>query len=328
MYTQTRLQILEIIQRHGQIQVKDLVRELQLTAAAIHRALNKLIESGQIAKKGSPPSVFYFLSKDSGPTTTTDLSSAEIDILNSNYLYINPTGRILKGLDGFLTWMRATQNRQKIENCVQDYIAIVNEADSHRNPHGLIDGTERFQKIFEKLYLDQVFYYDFYSLIKFGKTKMGQYLHHGKQAQDKKIIHLISEQISIPLNNLIKLKKIDAVAWAPHSLPRKIPFLKELQKNLKMSQPTIEIVKAYQGEVPIAQKSLGKVEERIQNARETMVVVPLKLTYKKVLLIDDAVGSGATMNEIAQKLKCRGVKEVIGFSIVGSYKGFEVIKEV
>jgi hypothetical protein len=34
------------------------------------------------------------------------------------------------------------------------------------------------------------------------------------------------------------------------------------------------------------------------------------------------------MNEIAQKLKSRGVKSVVGFAVVGSYKGFEVIKEV
>jgi predicted amidophosphoribosyltransferase len=59
-----------------------------------------------------------------------------------------------------------------------------------------------------------------------------------------------------------------------------------------------------------------------------MNVVSLKVEYQTVLIIDDAVGSGATINEIAQKLKARGAKKVIGFAIVGSYKGFEVIKEV
>lgn len=63
-------------------------------------------------------------------------------------------------------------------------------------------------------------------------------------------------------------------------------------------------------------------------ARETMVVVTAKITAKNILLIDDAVGSGATLNEISEKLKYKGAKKIIGYAIVGSYKGFEVIKEV
>ena len=59
-----------------------------------------------------------------------------------------------------------------------------------------------------------------------------------------------------------------------------------------------------------------------------MVVVPQKIQAKNILLIDEAVGSGATLNEISEKLKFKGAKKVVGFAIVGSYKGFEVIKEV
>ena len=34
-----------------------------------------------------------------------------------------------------------------------------------------------------------------------------------------------------------------------------------------------------------------------------MVVVPQKIQAKNILLIDEAVGSGATLNEISEKLK-------------------------
>ena len=48
-----------------------------------------------------------------------------------------------------------------------------------------------------------------------------------------------------------------------------------------------------------------------------------------MLLIDDAVGSGATLNQTACKIKERNVsKKVIGLSIIGSAKGFDVISEV
>lgn len=49
-----------------------------------------------------------------------------------------------------------------------------------------------------------------------------------------------------------------------------------------------------------------------------------------VLLIDDAVGSGATLNEVASQIKQRGIAsgKVIGLAIAGSLKGFDVISEV
>jgi hypothetical protein len=41
------------------------------------------------------------------------------------------------------------------------------------------------------------------------------------------------------------------------------------------------------------------------------------------------VGSGATLNETATQIKQKGIaKKVIGLSITGSFKGFDVISEV
>ncbi len=53
------------------------------------------------------------------------------------------------------------------------------------------------------------------------------------------------------------------------------------------------------------------------------------IKYKNILLIDDAVGSGATMNETAKQIKNKGIaKKIIGIAITGSFKGFDVISEV
>ncbi len=47
------------------------------------------------------------------------------------------------------------------------------------------------------------------------------------------------------------------------------------------------------------------------------------------MIVDDAIGSGASMNEVAKKLKIEiGVEKVIGFCLIGSYKGFDVIREI
>jgi hypothetical protein len=329
MYSTSKIQIVEFIKQNGQAQPKELVRLLGVTQAAVHRALKKLVSDQTLVKKGTPPKVFYFLKKAGSEKALTALTDVQKKFLQDYYIYINPEGKIESGFEGFVTWMKNTLNKQNPEKTISDYIEVVKESESFKNnKYCLIDATDRFKKVFPMSYLDKIFYSDFYNLVRFGKTKMGQLLLNGKQSQNRPIIQRIAEMVAPDIRRIIQLEKIDAVAWAPHSIPRKIPFLKELEKALKLELPKIEILKAYSGDFPIAQKSLTRLEERIQNARETMVVVPQKITAKKILLIDDAVGSGATLNEISQKLKSKGAGRVIGYAIVGSYKGFEVIKEV
>ena len=49
-----------------------------------------------------------------------------------------------------------------------------------------------------------------------------------------------------------------------------------------------------------------------------------------MLLIDDATGSGATLNEVSKKIRklAVGKIKIIGYTVVGSYKGFDVISEI
>ena len=68
--------------------------------------------------------------------------------------------------------------------------------------------------------------------------------------------------------------------------------------------------------------------ERIRNAENTFAVTDTR-NFEHVLLIDDAVGSGSTLNQIAEKIKNKKVgAKVTGLAIVGSFKGFDVITDV
>lgn len=79
----------------------------------------------------------------------------------------------------------------------------------------------------------------------------------------------------------------------------------------------------------MAQKSLSKISERIDNAAKTIFLSVQNSTYQNVLILDDAIGSGGTVNEIARKLKVfYGVNHCHAYAVVGSYKGFDVISSV
>jgi predicted amidophosphoribosyltransferase len=120
---------------------------------------------------------------------------------------------------------------------------------------------------------------------------------------------------------------LDAVGFVPPTIKREIQLMQYIRNALNINVPEVKIQKI-SGIIPVPQKSLSKIDERINNADNTFAIFE-KQQYHTVLLIDDAVGSGATLNQIAKKLLEKKVaKRVIGLAIVGSFKGFDVITDV
>ena len=127
--------------------------------------------------------------------------------------------------------------------------------------------------------------------------------------------------------DIIEKYNISAVGYIPPSVRREVQFMKVFRELLNISLPAVKIIKI-RTDIITPQKTLSKLEDRIENADTTMVVSENR-SFGNVLLLDDAVGSGATLNQVACKLKNSGVaKKVFGFSITGSAKGFDVISEV
>jgi predicted amidophosphoribosyltransferase len=100
-----------------------------------------------------------------------------------------------------------------------------------------------------------------------------------------------------------------------------------LKSYLKIDLPEVSITKI-KTQIVVPQKALSKLFERVENARNTFLIRDNR-QFEHVLIIDDAVGSGATINEIALKLKKNHVaKKVTGIAVCGSFKGFDVISEL
>jgi predicted amidophosphoribosyltransferase len=327
MKNDTKQKIIRLASASSGARPHELIETLQISAVAVHKHLQKLTEQGLLEKKGKPPHVIYLSKITTSHDESINLPNEIRELLNNNFCYFSPSGVRFDGALGFIEFLKKTQQDEKPLERALEYQKIIIEAEKFKDRSGLIDGTDKVKTTFNECYLKKVYYSDFYSLPKYGKTKLGQYLLHGKSGQNQKMIKAITDMTKADINKIIKKHQIEAIVFAPHSIPRKFPFLKEYRRLLKIELPELLLKKVFSGDVPIAQKSLSKLSERIYNARETIFVKDIGIHYKRILIIDDALGSGATMNEIAHKLSIPD-RLLYGYVVVGSYKGFEVLKEV
>jgi len=330
MKTDTNHQIYELIREKGPIGPSRIASHLQISTQMVHRHLKSLMGSRRVKKKGLPPKVLYSVVEKTNQYDFPLLSADDQKYIDQHYLAIRPNGEILEGLEGFQWWAFKTKQHKHFQALVHEYIASYKKYQNHyRNELGLIEATFKIKNTFEECFLDHLFYQEFYSLPKFGKTKTGQRVFLGKSGQDLRSIQLLAEMSKKAILKIIKHYKIDGVIFTPHSIPRRIAFLKEFKESLSLSIPCTKLTKIFAGNIPIAQKSLSKLSDRIENANSTIFIREENKPFRRILVIDDAVGSGATLNAIACKLKKKGnAVFVCGFAVTGSLKGFEVINEI
>ena len=327
MKTTTATKIISYLGAHSQATAKELADVTGISRQALFRQLGKLQMQDQIYKIGTPPEVFYLLKQKiiEDHRDHTEIDPATKIYIDKNYLFITPTGERLEGLVGFIDWCRKT--KQPVEKTAQEYVKTLGKYNAYKK-NGLIDGTVKLKATFGHSSMHKLYYLDFYSIERFGKTKLGQLLLYAKQSQNRHLIKELIVDIKPAIAQLIKKNNIEAIGFIPPTVKREVQFMKELERQLHFKVAKISIFKIRNG-ISVPQKTLNKLEDRIENAKKTMVVDTTK-QYKNILLIDDAVGSGATLNEIAAQIKTKGVGsgKIFGLAVTGSFKGFDVISEV
>jgi DNA-binding HxlR family transcriptional regulator len=327
----TKTTLLQILAKDTNSQrPTDLARILGISTQALHRHLKTLLEEGEIVRLGSPPKVFYKLPQEKKVQNLSNLSQDQVGFIDKNFSELRATGELTKGIHAFQLWLKRTKQEKAYVSLANSFISQCEKADLFRDDNGFIDLTQKIKVALEICYLEKVVCQNFYSLPQFGKTYLGNLLTAAKSGQNRKCLLELNELFEPYLNKFIDMHDIDALVWAPHSIPRKLMIMDQIRLRYNLSLPEIKAVKIFSGGIPVAQKSLSKLSERIENARETIQIQATpRGKFKHVLIIDDAVGSGATLNEIASKVqKQYNPLKIYGMAIVGSYKGFDVISVV
>ncbi len=321
-------EIYRLIGKYGEVRVSQISEELTISRQYIHRILALLLSEGLIERLGSPPLTYYRLRNASlKQDDSFPLAPEKAAFLKDHFFLISDIGERLEGVEAMVKWCE----RQKLplEKTIDEFIQTRKKYLKYYNEYGLISGLEKIRQTvgFMEIGLDELYYQDFYAIERFGKTKLGNLLHYAKQGQSRELIHEIADQIKPSILTLILNANIDAIGYIPPTIRRDVQFMSVLESRLNLTLPLVHLHKV-KGDIVVPQKALSKLEDRIQNARASIMLAE-KRQFKRILLIDDAVGSGATINETSLKIKSRGIGEVVmGYAITGSYKGFEVIQEV
>jgi len=315
---------------YNELSVNEISNKLNVSKQMVHVAIKQLLENNIIIKLGAPPKTIYRKlseTKKVKEIPSLNLTEDELIYLAQNFLIVTDVGNLLDGIEAFSYWCQ--QRDLPIEKTAKEFIITKHKYKKYQDKSGFIDGINKLvnTKDYKKIWLNKLYYLDFYAIERFGKTRLGTLLHYAKQGQNKYLMQIMMNEIEKQIKDFIKNHKVDAVAFVPPTVRREVQIMKFIQQKLNLSLPHIEIQKI-SGIIPIPQKSLSKMNERIRNAENTFAVVDNR-NFKHVLLIDDAVGSGSTLNQIAEKIKNKEVaKNVTGLAIVGSFKGFDVITDV
>lgn len=318
--------VFDVVRQYGPMRSIDLVKMLNVSTKTIQKHLVILLDEQLVKKTGTTPKVFYSVNTEQ--VNRLFISDEADQIIENNYIYVSPNGDIKRGIDGFQEWCKKnTFDFSKEKKLLSEKIKMVQRI----KKEGLISAKKKILSASGDLHLSEVFFSDFYNLDHFGKTKLGQLVYLGKSSQNKELIGEIAIIIKPAILNLIEKYKIGMICFIPPTIDRKVQFLDVLKSRLKLALPEVVAVKI-PSSTKVPQKTLRKLEDRIINAQKTIAVNPNQKIDANVLIIDDATGSGATLNETAGKIRNILGKNVnikiVGYSVVGSFKGFDVISEV
>jgi DNA-binding transcriptional ArsR family regulator len=324
MKTQTRQKIVDFVAAQNHSTAKAIIEHVGLTPPAVFRHLAKLVSDGVLTKQGTPPKVFYRVAHAAAAQDDYAFKPEVERLINERFLKVMPNGTLHTGKQAFIRWCLA-RKEDPIKTSLE-YAASIKKFDAYKQD-GLINGLPKLQRALATVYVDELYYLDFYSIERFGKTKLGELVLYAKQSQNTTLMRLIAADVREAVLLAIKRFRIDAVGYVPPTVKRERQFMKELEKLLRLPIPSIAITKI-RTPIIVPQKTLSKLEERIENARQSLVVEEQK-TYRNILLIDDALGSGATINEIASQMRAKNMctGKIIGLALTGSFSGFDVIQE-
>jgi len=321
MIENTLQELIDFLEKEPGSRPKVIAEELGISRQYVQKLLAN--NENLFSVSGAGPNRFYRNKNTSIVKEEILTNFKDSNLIEENFYALTPLGEELVGVSGFKRWCDV--RNFDFDAKKNEYITILKKY--YKNDHTPIDFTNKLETSFADNVIKKVWAVDYYNFEIFGKTKMGTQVMIAKQTRDSSITNQLISRIDPVLDNMIEKFNIEAVAFVSPTIQRQSQLMTKLDNNIAIDIPRIKVHKVG-AKILIAQKTLKSLEDRILNASETFVVESQK-KYNNVLIIDDALGSGATLNELAKQILQKGIaKTCYVLVLVASPSGYEVINEV
>lgn len=302
---------------------KMLSNSLGVGRAITHRHLKDLLDRGEICKFGRSPIVYYKIKE--ADAYIEDLTSKHGKELK-DFAFQDIDGGLLFGKEAFLEWSKTSLKKISLKEKIEGYINARKILDSKR-VNGFFDLSNRLNglaSINEKNQLESVVAIELRTIKSYGRTRMGLLLDVAKSSDSKKITEMVVNENFDIVRKYVKSLKIDACLFVPHTRKRPYQIMNLFMKEW-IDTDAIKVSRVF-SKIRREQKTIKRLEDRVASASSTFLIKPDK-EYERVLLVDDFIGSGATINQIAKELKSLGVaKKVYALALVGEEGSYTVSK--
>ena len=312
--TDLQKRFIALLRKHTALRPVEITRLLGVSRFSVYTAALDLVKRGYLVRSGTRPFVLYRL--------VPDLS----ECVQESFFFKTVSGGLLFGMEGFRMWVEehlsSLSFKEKIslyESAYTDYLKLRIQGFRFETPR-LVSHTS--------LCFDSLCCLDLYTLSvgeEQKRTKPAVLLDAVKSDPlsfnkvDTPLFTEFAEYLTSSverIHSFAEARNSTAVAFVPPTRRRPVQFMSRLKKEfLKWnisSLPCVPIERDFTASsIRLEQKSIASMKGRLENAQATYRVSFSGASYDSVLLVDDLIGSGATMNEVARKLKESGVAKTV-----------------
>jgi len=238
------------------------------------------------------------------------------------------------GFDGFIYKIQKENNwilpnEELLYRRLYSFFISFFEEERKRRKNWFFDWTESLAIIMnsynEKKYIDKLLFTQISTLPHFWRLRWATELYYWKLDQNKNLIEKsISRSIDLIINYINK-NSFKIAIFTPPTIKRVVQFKDVLKELLYKNKIELQEIKCYKIKSDIIhtlrpQKEL-KWNDRIINARKSIVVEDFKTDYDKIIIFDDNFTTWATINFIAEKMRFSWYKwEIIAITIIWNFE--------
>lgn len=297
-----KTRILELFDNYNELSVLEITKQLNVSKQSVHLCLKKLQGEEVVQKFGRVPLTFYKLvpSSAEGEDVQISLTEDEQTAVNT-FTRLNAYGKLITGIPAIVDYYKNTD--RGLHEFIKLFAAERIRINRNKDPSQLINGHNNFRQLVgvSDYNISDLYHVDYEHIGEFGKSRLGILVELAKTTQSESVFELLIKEVKKQIVNFVYMSDFDAVAFVPPTIPREKQIMRVLEEELAIALPKINIHKVF-NEVPVAQKSRLSKESRAINA-ESSFMIPQQAKYKHLLLIDDIMTTGITLNTIAQKIK-------------------------